>query len=69
MAERIPLLSPDCQCEGDVRVESVINSLLHGEESDVFGDAGYQGAHKRPDARKDFTWHVAMSPGKRKELS
>ncbi len=50
-------------------MESVINSLLHGEESDVFGDAGYQGAHKRPDARKDFTWHVAMRPGKRKELS
>ena len=44
------------------------NSLLHGEETDAFGDAGYQGAHKRPDARKDVTWHVAMRPGKRKEL-
>ena len=44
------------------------NSLLHGEEADVFGDAGYRGVHKRPDARKDVTWHVAMRPGKRKEL-
>ena len=44
------------------------NSLLHGQETDVFGDAGYQGAHKRPDASKDVTWHVAMRPGKRKEL-
>jgi IS5 family transposase len=27
------------------------NALLHGEETDAFGDAGYQDAHKRPDAR------------------
>ena len=26
------------------------NALLHGDEADVFGDAGYQGAHKRVDA-------------------
>jgi IS5 family transposase len=44
------------------------NSLLHGEETEVFADAGYQGAHKRPDAREGPTWHVAMRPGKRKEL-
>lgn len=44
------------------------NSLLHGEETDVFADAGYQGAHKRPDAREGTTWHVAMRPGKRKAL-
>jgi IS5 family transposase len=25
-------------------------ALLHGEEEIAFGDAGYQGAHKRPDA-------------------
>ena len=29
------------------------NSLLHGQETDAFGDAGYQGVHKRPDARQD----------------
>ncbi len=44
------------------------NSLLHGEETDVFGDAGYQGVQKRPDAKEGVTWHVAMRPGKRKEL-
>ena len=44
------------------------NSLLHGDEVDVFGDAGYQGAHKRPDANEHVTWHVAMRPGKRKAL-
>ena len=44
------------------------NSLLHGQETDVFGDAGYQGAQKRPDAKKDVTWHVAMRPGKRRAL-
>ena len=40
------------------------NSVLHGQETDVFGDAGYQGAHKRPDACKHVTWPVAMRPGK-----
>ena len=44
------------------------NSLLHGQESDVFGDAGYQGAQKRPEAKKDVTWHVAMRRGKRRAL-
>jgi transposase, IS5 family len=44
------------------------NALLHGDESDVFADAGYQGAHKRPDAKPDVNWHVAMRPGKRRAL-
>ena len=46
----------------------VANELLHGKERDVFADAGYQGAHKRPGARKRVRWHVAMRPGKRKAL-
>ena len=45
------------------------NTLLHGQESVAFGDAGYQGVDKRPDARADVTWHVAMRPGKRKALN
>jgi len=44
------------------------NSLLHGDESDAFGDAGYQGAHKRADAQSRVDWHVAMRPGKRAAL-
>jgi IS5 family transposase len=45
------------------------NSLLHGRERVAFGDAGYQGVEKRPDATADVTWHVAMRPGKRKALN
>ena len=44
------------------------NALLHGQEAVVFGDAGYQGVEKRPDANADVAWHVAMRPGKRKAL-
>ena len=44
------------------------NSLLHGKETVVFADAGYQGAGKRPDARPHAKWQVAMRPGKRREL-
>ena len=50
---------------GDV-VEAA--SLLYGQETDAFGDAGYQGARKRPDARADVRWHIAMRPGKSAEL-
>ena len=44
------------------------NSLLHGQETDAFGDVGYQGVHKRPDAKPTVRWHVAMRPGLRREL-
>ena len=44
------------------------NSLLHGQETNVHGDAGYQGAGKRPDAKAGVNWHIAMRPGKRKAL-
>jgi IS5 family transposase len=44
------------------------NSLLHGEEEVAFGDAGYRGVDKRPDAKAGVRWRVAMRPGLRKEL-
>jgi IS5 family transposase len=44
------------------------NSLLHGYESDVFTDAGYQEANKKVDAHEGNTRHVAMRPGKRRAL-
>jgi len=53
---------------GNVADVSEGNSLLHGQESDAYGDAGYQGVDKRPDAKEDVAWHVAMGPGKRKAL-
>jgi IS5 family transposase len=36
-------------------------SLLHGQESDVFADAGYTGADKRPDLEdRDVAWNIAI---------
>ena len=43
------------------------HGLLHGQESVVFADAGYQGAAKRAEAT-GVDWHVAMRPGKRRAL-
>lgn len=43
--------------------------LVHGDESEVFADAGYQGVDKRVDTQAiDIQWHVAMRPGKRRLL-
>ena len=42
--------------------------MLHGKETVVFADAGYQGADKRLDAKAGVRWQVAMRPGKRREL-
>ena len=45
------------------------SALVHGEESDVFADAGYQGVSKREETQDiEATWHVALRPGKRKAL-
>lgn len=49
------------------------NSLLHGQESDGYGDAGYQGTDKRPDMpaatpQRKLCWHIAMKRSKRKAL-
>ena len=43
------------------------NALLHGDETDAFGDAGHQGIAKRDDAGA-ANWHVAMRRGKRRAL-
>jgi len=53
---------------GNVNDVVEANALLHGEESEAFADAGYQGAHKRPDARQGVRWNIAMRPGKRATL-
>ena len=43
--------------------------LLHGQETDVFADAGYQGVDKRQEAQGlAVDWHIAMRPGKRAAL-
>ena len=53
---------------GNVNDVVEANALLHGEETEAFGDSGYQGAAKRADAQLDVRWTVAMKPGKRKAL-
>jgi IS5 family transposase len=47
---------------------NMAGALLHGEEEAAFGEAGYQGVHKRAEA-KGPTWHVAMRPGLRRKLN
>jgi IS5 family transposase len=43
-------------------------ALLHGEEADVYADAGYQGIEKRKQTCS-ARWHVAMRPSKRRKLN
>ncbi len=46
-----------------------VQALLHGDETDVFGDAGYQGVEKREENQAiPVTWHIAMRPSKRRCL-
>jgi IS5 family transposase len=45
---------------------TVGNRLLHGQETEVFADAGYQGVDRRDDATR-VTWHVAMRPSLRRQ--
>jgi len=48
---------------------SQAHALLHGEEADAFGDAGYQGVEKREENQTSpVKWYVALRPGKRRAL-
>lgn len=53
---------------GNVADVVEVNSLLHGQEMQALGDAGYQDADQRPDGKPNVVWHVAMRPDKRKKL-
>ena len=45
------------------------HNLLHGGETQVWCDAGYQGVHKREEnLGRAVEWQVAMRPGKRRKL-
>ena len=52
---------------GTAANEADINQMaavLHGRESAVFADAGYTGAHKRPElADRDVSWNIAVKRG------
>jgi len=47
---------------------NMAHALLHGEETNVYADAGYQGIEKREQAGST-RWHVAMRPSKRRKLN
>jgi IS5 family transposase len=53
--------------KGTAANEADINqtaSLLHGQEEDVFADAGYTGADKRPELEdRDVAWNIAIKRG------
>ncbi|MDO9150948.1 IS5 family transposase [Methylotenera sp.] len=54
---------------GHVSDVTQTQALLHGDETDVFGDAGYQGVEKREENLElPVTWHVAMRPSQRRAL-
>lgn len=45
------------------------DTLLHGEEQWVFGDAGYLGIEKRDEhSEREVNWCIALRPGKRARL-
>ncbi|WP_217127066.1 transposase [Hydrogenophilus thiooxidans] len=45
------------------------HALVHGEESDVYADAGYQGVDRRAETQGlKICWHVALRAGKRSAL-
>lgn len=44
-------------------------ALVHGDETDVYADAGYQGAAKRPEATGQAHWRVALRYSDRKKLT
>lgn len=54
---------------GNVSDVTQAQAILHGDETDVFGDAGYQGVEKREENLElPVNWHIAMRPSKRKAL-
>jgi IS5 family transposase len=47
----------------------VADKLLHGEENNVWGDAGYQGlAYRQEHVGRAVHWLIALRPGKRAQL-
>lgn len=53
---------------GAVNDVTEANSLVRPSDREVYADAGYRGADKRPDARAGVAWNIAMRPGKRRTL-
>ena len=60
------LVHPVRSTAGNVNDVVEANTLPHGGETEAWGDARYQGAGRRPDAKVCVRWNIAMRPGKRK---
>ena len=47
-----------------------VPQLLHGGETRVWGDAGYQGVARRPEHRgRAMDWQIALRAGRRRQLA
>ena len=58
--------------DGGQRVADItqVLRLLHGAETRVWGDAGYEGVARRPEHRgRRIDWQVARRPGQRRHLA
>ena len=54
---------------GNVSDVTQTHNVLHGDETMAIGDAGYQGADKRPEnVDKAVIWHIAMKRSVRKAM-
>lgn len=49
-----------CGTSGAVNYVVEANNFVRTSGKEVYADVGYKSADKRPDARPDVTWHIAM---------
>lgn len=52
------LMHTVCGASGNVNDVTPANAQLHGQETDAFGDSGYQGANKRAEAAGHALWQA-----------
>lgn len=70
----VPGLRRECRVHSVIGTAANVNDvtqaggLLHGQETDAFGDAGYRGVSKRAEAQGP-RWHVAMRATERRKLN
>ena len=59
-----------CMTSANVHDVTQAHRLLHGGESQVWGDSGYQGVGRRQEnSQRQVKWEIAMRPGKRRHLA
>ena len=59
-----------CTTSANVHDVTQAHRLLHGGETRVWGDSGYQGVGRRQEnSQRQVKWEIAMRPGKRRQLA